>query len=164
MLIHDESKRKLDKLAQRFFWMNKKLDRMKAVLNTKFAMPLLANRVHLELAHAYPLLADKVNDIEEMFNYDPEYLSVEGACENYESVSELISQLYEWTLETNDILCATAIFVKEQGDFSVYKLMSPIINEYSKYVANAILLMDKTDLYKDHLYAMDDNCEGWWVL
>ena len=62
----DESKRKLDKLAQRFFWMNKKLDRMKAVLNTKFAMPLLANRVHLELAHAYPLLADKVNDIEEM--------------------------------------------------------------------------------------------------
>lgn len=164
MMIHNESKKKLDELAQRFFWMNKKLDRMKSVLNTKFAMPLLANRIHLELAHSYPLLADKINDIEEMFNYDAEYYSVEGACENYESVDEIIGQLYEWTLETNDILCDTARFVKEQGDFNVYKLMSPIINEYSKYIANAMLLVDKKDLYRDKLYAMDDNCEEWWVL
>lgn len=164
MLIHDESKKKLDELAQRFFWMNHKLDRMKAVLNVKFAMPNLAKRVHIELAHAYPLLADEVNDIEEMFNYDPCYLPIENASENYESVDEVINQLYEWTLETNDILCDTAKFVKECGDFTAYKLMSHIIIEHAKFVANAILLVDKKDLYKDRLYAMDDNVEEWWVL
>ena len=56
------------------------------------------------------------------------------------------------------------MFVKECGDFSVYKLMSHIIIDYAKFVANAILLVDKKDLYKDRLYAMDDNVEEWWVL
>ena len=79
MLISNEIKMELDRLGQKFFWMNKKLDRMKSVLNVKFAMPKLSELVHHQLAHSYPLLADQVNDIEENFNYDVNYIGVEGA-------------------------------------------------------------------------------------
>lgn len=164
MLIHDETKRKMDMMAQRFFWMNKKLDRIKSVMNTKFAMPLLANKIHLELAHTYPILADKINDIEEMFNFDAEYYGVEGATEQYESVEQMIGQIYEWTLETNDILTELAMVAKNNGDFVVYKLLSPVIVEYARYVENAILLVDKKELYGENLHDMDDNCEKWWKL
>lgn len=164
MLIHDDVKKRLDEMAQRFFWMNKKLDRIKSVMNTKFAMPLLSNKIHIDLAHSYPILADKINDIEEMFNFDAMYYGVDGALEQYESVDQMIGQIYEWTLETNDMLCATAIYAKEHGDFVVYKLMSPLIVEYAKYVENAILLVDKKELYGENLHDMDDNCEKWWKL
>ena len=164
MLIHDSTKKKMEEVATRFFWMNKKLDRMKSVLNTKFAMPNLANRIHLELAHSYPLLADEILDIEEMFNYDPMYDAVDGAFEDYESVDALIGQLYEWTLETNAMFHDMKGHAFNVGDFNVYDQLIPISNEYSKYVANAILLVDKKQLYGNDLHAMDDNVEEWRVL
>lgn len=164
MLIHESTKNMMDELAQRFFWMNKKLDRMKAVLNTKFAMPNLAKLIHLELAHSYPLLADDVNDIEEMFNYDPNYLEVEAAKEDYEDVDSLLNQLYEWTLETNDKLHELKGHAFNAGDFNVYDMLIPLSIKYSKYVSNAILLVDKKALYGNNLHAMDDNVDEWWVL
>lgn len=164
MLIHDSTKLKMDEMAQRFFWMNKKLDRMKSVLNTRFAMPLLSNKLHLEVAHSYPLLADVVNDIEEMFNYDANYLEVEGATETYEDVDTMIGQLYEWTLETNDQLNELMGIAKENGDYNVYNQLIELSNKYSKYVANSILLVDKKQQYGERLYAMDAQVDKWWVL
>ena len=164
MLIHESTKNMMDEVAQRFFWMNKKLDRMKAVLNTKFAMPNLGNLIHIELAHSYPLLADEINDIEEMFNYDPNYLEVEAAKEDYEDVDSLLNQLYEWTLETNEKLHELKGHAFNVGDFNVYDMLIPLSIKYSKYVANAILLVDKKSLYGNNLHAMDDNVDEWWVL
>ncbi len=164
MLISNEIKMELDRLGQRFFWMNKKLDRMKSVLNVKFAMPKLAELVHHQLAHSYPLLADQVNDIEENFNYDVNYLGVEGANEDYEDVDALINQLYEWTLETNDFLQKVKLDARDAGNHNVYDLLTPISREYSKYVANAILLVDKKKQYGNHLYDMDAQAQDWWVL
>lgn len=164
MLIHDSTKRMMDEMAQRFFWMNKKLDRMKAVLNTKFAMPNTANYVHIDLAHNYPILADEINDIEEMFNYDPYYPEVEGAFEDYEDVDTLFGQLYDWTLETNEKLQELKKHAYDVGDSNVGDMLIDVSKEYSKYVANAILLVDKKQLYGDNLHAMDDNIDEWWVL
>ena len=152
MLISNEIKMELDRLGQKFFWMNKKLVRMKSVL------------VHHQLAHSYPLLADQVNDIEENFNYDVNYLGVEGANEDYEDVDELINQLYEWTLETNDFLQKVKLDARDAGNHNVYDLLTPLSREYSKYVANAILLVDKKKQYGNHLYDMDAQAQDWWVL
>lgn len=164
MLIHDSTKSAMDEMAQRFFWMNKKIDRMKSVLNTKFAMPIFSNLVHLQLAHSYPILADDINDIEEMFNYDAKYLGVEGATEDYEDVSDLLGQLYDWTIETNDQLNYAIQVSLEEKDMNVYFMLQPISIEYSKYVANAILLTDKKKLYGNDLSDMDVHSKEWWKL
>lgn len=164
MLIHDSTKSAMDQMAQRFFWMNKKIDRMKSVLNTKFAMPIFSNLVHLQLAHNYPLLADSINDIEEMFNYDAEYLEVESAIENYEDVDTLVGQLYDWTIETNEQLNNLITISHNNGDFNVYNLLINVSNEYSKYVANSILIVDKKNSYGDKLSAMDVQSKEWWML
>ena len=164
MLIHDSTKSAMDEMAQRFFWMNKKIDRMKSVLNTKFAMPIFSNLVHLQLAHSYPILADDINDIEEMFNYDAEYLQVEGATEDYEDVDTLVGQLYDWTIDTNEQLNNLITLSHNNGDFNAYNLLLEVSKKYSKYVANAILIVDKKSIYGDKLYDMDVQSKEWWVL
>lgn len=163
-LIHNSTLSKLDELSQRFFWMNKKIDRMKSVLDVSFTMPILAGLVHEKLAHMYPLLADKVSDIQEMFNYDANYLGVEAATEYYDSVQEMMEKLYEWTLETNNLIREAANVALSEGDFNVYTRLLDIADEYSNYVSNAILLRDKAEGYGDELMSMDKDSKKWWNL
>lgn len=163
-LIHDRTLRGLDEMSRRFFWMNKKLDRMKSVMTVNMVMPTLANFMHLELSHKYPLLADEVNDIQEMFNYDANYLGVEGATEDYSSMVELSQVLLKWTEETNNQLNELIKISFEEGDFNVYWLLGKLSTEYSKYVENAILINDKSVQYGDDIKALDHDSEVWWKL
>lgn len=163
-LIHDRTLKALDEMSQRFFWMNKKIDRMKSVLDVDFTMPILSELIHHDLAHMYPLLADEVNDIQEQFNYDANYLGVEGATEDYESVIEMMEKLHTWTLETNSQLNETIRIAMEEGDMNVYWKLSPISIEYSKYISNSILLKDKAMGYGTNLMAMDKDSKVWWKL
>lgn len=163
-LIHDITLKALDEMSQRFFWMNKKIDRMKSLLDVKYTMPILSELVHHDLAHMYPLLADEINDIQEQFNYDANYLGVEGATEDYDSVIEMMETLHRWTIETNDQLNRLMETAKEVGDWNVYWKLTPVSVEYSKYISNSILLKDKAMGYGDNLMAMDKDSKVWWKL
>lgn len=163
-LIHERTLKALDEMSQRFFWMNKKLDRMKSVLDVDFTMPILSGLVHENLAHEYPLIADEVNDIQEQFNYSANYLGVEGATEDYNSVIEMMEQLHTWTIETNNMLNNTMKVAFDEGDMNVYWKLVPISVEYSKYISNSILLKDKAMGYGNNLMAMDKDSRAWWKL
>lgn len=163
-IIHENTLSYMDEMSRRFFWMNKKIDRMKSILNTKFCMPIFANLIHQELAHSYPILADDINDIQEQFNYDANYFSVEGATEDYSSVVEIAQKIYEYTIETNQQLNNLIKVSIDEGDYNVYHLLIPISRNYSRYVANAILILDKAKQYNGNNHAMDKDSREWWVL
>lgn len=163
-LIHEETLIALDKMSQRFFWMNKKLDRIKSVLDVDFTMPVLSGLIHENLAHKYPLLADEINDIQEKFNYSANYLGVEGATEEYSTVLEMMEKLHTWTVETNEQLNQTIEVAKRNGDWNVFWKLSPISIQYSDYISNAILLKDKAMGYGNNLMAMDKDSPVWWKL
>ena len=163
-MISEITMRALDEMSCRLFWMNKKLDRMKAVLSVKFSMPTFSDFIHLELAHKYPLLADQITDIQDMFNQEYFYLGVEGATEDYGTVLEMMEKLHEWTLETNDQLNELIGTAFANRDFNVYWMLGEFSAEYSKYVANAILLRDKARMYGDKYAEMDYESTRWWKL
>lgn len=163
-LVSETLSNAMDEMSMRFFWMNKKLDRMKAVLSVKFTMPLFSDLVHLELAHKYPLLADNINDIEDEFNIDYFYLGVEGATEEYSSVVDMMKQLLDWTIETNDQLNELINLSKLEHCYNVFWKLGEVSLEYSKYVANAILLYDKAVSYGDNISKMDSDSQKWFKL
>lgn len=163
-LIHDRTLRALDELSQRLFWMNKKIDRMKSVLNVAFVMPIFSNLIHHELAHSYPLLADVIGDMQEEFNYDANYLGIEGATEYYDSVQDMMHTLYNWTIETNEKINETIKVAMDEGDYNIYWKLGDFSSTYSKYITNAQLLQDKADAYGDDLMAMDKDSKKWWKL
>lgn len=163
-LIHERTLKAMDEMSKRFFWMNKKIDRMKSVMTVKFVMPQLAEFIHLELSHKYPLLADEVNDVQEMFNYDANYLGVEGATEDYSSIIEMMNVLCKWTEETNTMINELISIAQEEKDFNVYWKIGHLSVKYSDYVANAILLRDMAMLYDGNDHAMSHDSEEWWKL
>ena len=163
-IIHDKTLRGLDEMSRRLFWMNKKIDRMKSIISVKFVMPILGNLIHLELAHKYPLLADEISDIQEMFNFDANYLGVEGATEDYYNMIEVCDTLVRWTCETNDQLNELIKVSAEEGDMNVYWMLGKFSTEYSKYIENALLLQDKANQYGDNYHAFDKDSKEWWKL
>jgi hypothetical protein len=163
-LISEKTNSCLDELSCRFFWMNKKIDRMKSVLTVNFVMPTFSNIVHLQLAHQYPLVADMVGEIQENFNTTPLYLTVDGAVENYSSVEEMFVKLYDLTIETNEAIIECMDIAKSEGNINVWKELSDVLQLYSKYISNAILLKDKAKQYGSNLALMDAEAESWWKL
>ena len=61
-LISKKMKESLEKIISHCFYNNRMLDRICSILSVTFVMPITSNILHHNLAHLYPLLADKISD------------------------------------------------------------------------------------------------------
>ena len=102
--------------------------------------------------------------MQEEFNYDANYLGIEGATEYYDSVQDMMHTLYNWTIETNEKINETIKVAMDEGDYNIYWKLGDFSRTYSKYITNAQLLQDKADAYGDDLMAMDKDSKKWWKL
>ena len=68
MLISQETSKALDLLYNKFFDLNSLFDNAVSYMLNVWCMPNASETIHINLAHTFPLMADKISEIKD--NYD----------------------------------------------------------------------------------------------
>lgn len=151
MLINDRTIKEINLISQQCFWLNRVVDRAVSVLSVKFGMPITSKILHQGLAHKYPLLADDVNEILDMFNEYIDYLDTPADVRDYEDIVELFQTILDENIRLYD-MTRNAIFVcRENKDINVETHLLDFLEDLNEYVAQAITLRDKAVSLKDNV-------------
>lgn len=155
MLINNATIKEINLLSQQCFWLNRVIDRATSVLSVKFGLTKASQIIHERLAHKYPLLADDVNEILDMYNEYIDYLETPANVVDYEDVVELFQVILDENIKLYEML-KNAIFVaRQEGDLNVESHLLSFSNILNKYIAQCVTLRDKADLMKDDLAMFD---------
>lgn len=151
MLISKETIKEINLVSQQCFWLNRVVDRAVSVLSVTFGMSLTSKVLHQGLAHKYPLLADSVNEILDMYNELVSYLETPADTRDYEDVVELFQTILDENIKLYDMI-GNAIFVsREMKDFNVEAHLLDFLEDVNEYIAQAITLRDKAVSLKDNV-------------
>ena len=131
------------------FDINAILDRVKTVLTTTLAFPVLGNQVHM-VAHRYSgEIGDGVGDLIEAYNEPVNYGDVPNHVEIYGSVREAIDKVYDVAITYQNELNQAAKIAFENMDIHIYQGLLEIIGKHNKYAEQVILWKDICERYKD---------------
>lgn len=164
MLVTQETINAIYEIVGESFKANRLLDRCVSVLGVKFACNNASKHIHRELAHLYPLLADRFGEIIEAYNIPIEYAATPSGKQDYESVEQIISDINDIAIEYQSYAMGVAKIALENNDIHVYTEILEILKEINKTVAATILLKDKIGLYKDDITSFDNHFDKFWLL
>lgn len=164
MLVQPKTKQYVMKSIKKAFQMNALIDRMVYVLQVKFAMVQASDKLHHELAHKYPLLADQLADPLLDFNEDVFRPSVEEESKDYASIVSVFEELLTETVALNGILRDAREAADEAGDSNIRVAMDKVIESYQPYIKQAIVLRDKAVLYADDIKCFDKDFNLFWLM
>ena len=151
MLINDRTIKEINLISQQCFWLNRVVDRAVSVLGVKFGMPITSKILHQGLAHKYPLLADNVNEILDMYNELVDYLDTPADTRDYEDIVELFQTILDENIKLYD-MTRNAIFVsRETRDVNVETHLLDFLEDVNEYIAQTITLRDKAVSLKDNV-------------
>lgn len=126
------------------------LDRVKTVLTTTLAFPILGNQVHMT-AHRYSgEIGDSIGDLIEVYNEPVEYGDIPKHHEDYTSAHEAISKVYDVVITYQNELNQGAKIAFENMDIHVYEGLLRIIKKHNKIVKQVILWKDIVERYVDN--------------
>ena len=164
MLVSQETINAIYEIVGESFKANRILDRAVSVLNTKFACNNASGKIHKDLAHLYPLLADRFGEILETYNIPVEYAATPFANQDYESVEQIIYDINDVAVDYQSYVMGVAKIAFENNDLHAYVEILDILEDVNKTVAATILLKDKIGLYKDNIVAFDNHIDKFWTL
>ena len=151
MLINERTIKEINLVSQQCFWLNRVVDRAVSVLGVKFGMPITSKILHQGLAHKYPLLADSVNEILDMYNELVDYLDTPADTRDYEDIVELFQTILDENIKLYD-MTRSAIFVsRETRDVNVETHLLDFLEDINEYIAQTITLRDKAVSLKDNV-------------
>ena len=151
MLINERTIKEINLVSQQSFWLNRVVDRAVSVLGVKFGMPITSKILHQGLAHKYPLLADSVNEILDMYNELVDYLETPADTRDYEDIVELFQTILDENIKLYD-MTRSAIFVsRETRDVNVETHLLDFLEDVNEYIAQTITLRDKAVSFKDNV-------------
>ena len=132
------------------FDINAILDRVKTVLTTTLAFPILGNQVHM-VAHRYSgEIGDGVGNLIEAYNEPVNYGDVPNHVEIYGSVREAIDKVYDVAITYQNELNQAAKIAFDNMDIHVYQGILGIIEKHNKIVEQAILWKDIVERYGEN--------------
>lgn len=142
------------------------IDRMQSVLNVKFACNNVAELIHKGMAHAYSgIFGDKIAETIEKYNISIWYGNVQRDKMEYDSVKQLLLDLQEIIIEYQNKLNMCTKIAFDEMDIHVYSDLLEIVKEHNAYVEQAILLVDKIELYGSNVASFDAHIkEHFWIL
>lgn len=140
----------LNLLIQRLFLGNRILDRMMSNLTVKFVMPKTESILHEKLAHSYPKMADYFSGHMEDRNCMAKYLVTPEDVTEYTNPMEIFNKYLEYQLELEELVCECISIAKDDGDMMTELALKEFLSgSLKKYTKQALLLVDKFDIYKD---------------
>lgn len=147
-LINERVLTSLYLIVSKLFDGNRLLDRAVSVLNVKFVMNKSASIIHPKLAHAYPLLADKVGEWIESRNCMVTYLETPTDNSDYENPLALFQAYLDYSLELEQLIEEIILIAEEEKDRSTKIFLEGFLKDVNKYTEQAILLVDKCSRYE----------------
>ena len=146
------------------FLSNAKIDRLKSTLGVDLAYNNTANKIHLGIAHAFPVqLGDALGDLLEGYNQSVVYGNIPIQNKTYVNAKDALDDLLEIVLEYQNKLNKCSMIAFENMDVHTYSGLINIINGYSKIVEQCILLVDKINLYREDP-SFDHDIDKFWIL
>lgn len=166
MLVSENTIKSLYELIKECFKYNRRLDRNVSLLNTRFAMNNTSKLCHTDIAHMFPLLADKIGELcLERYNIDVEYGETPEAKFEHSSAEDVIKMINDDIIDFQNMFIGCAMVAFKNQDIQVYSDLLELLKEYNKIVEQTILLVDKLELYKDNMSSYDAHIKShFWIL
>jgi adenylosuccinate synthase len=147
------------------FHINRILDRIVSVMSVKFACVKSSEIIHKKYAHAFPMLADKISEIQDSFNVLTDYLDTPKDVSDYNSLEEMFQKVLDNILEANDLITGCIEICIETKDYNVKASLENFLSvEFIKYIRQSIILRDKAKLYGDNVLSFDRHIDSFFVL
>lgn len=164
LLISERTIKEINHLSQQCFWLNRVVDRAVSVLSVGFSCSKASEILHEGLAHKYPLLADDVNSILDMYNEGIVYLETRRDDRDYEDLSEIFQTILDENIRLYDLARSVYKVANEEGDFNVSAHMSEFMRKLNKFMNQVILLRDKAVLMNNDPAMFDFAIPTFFVL
>lgn len=164
MLISDRTKHAIDLCVQRMFYMNRVMDNLVSNMAVNWSMYKAANLVHENLAHLYPLIADKFSEIQQKFNKRTFYLETPADTTEYSTMSDGFQRALDELMISNDTIIDAIEIAREEGDINVKILLEDILEDMAPVIEQHILLVDKAKQYGDNYTSFDKQIDAFFFL
>jgi hypothetical protein len=154
----------VQEMVRQSFICNSFVDRLKSVLGVNLAYNNTANKIHLGIAHAFPIqFGDVLGDLLEGYNQSIIYGGLPIQNKTYLNAKEALDDLLEMVIDYQNKLNKCAMIAFENMDIHTYSKLLEIIEDYSPIVEQSILLVDKINLYKEDP-SFDKDIDKFWIL
>lgn len=163
-LISDNLNDKLNLLVTKCFEGNRIMDRGLSVLNVKFVMNKTESILHPKMAHLFPLLADKVSGYQESRNCLTIYGATPLDASDYSAPYDFFSRVLDYMLDLESAIGEVIELSKEEEDYITYSFLLTFASDITKVTKQALLLVDKSEMYGADLKAFDHNIEDFVIL
>lgn len=155
MLISSKTIKEINLVSQQCFWINRVIDRAVSVMSTKFGLAQTSKVIHQELAHKYPILADDVNEILDMFNEGIDYLNTPENRFDYDNIVELFQTILDENIALYELTKRAINVARLEGDINVESHLLDFARTLNSYVAICITLRDKAQEMEFNLSLFD---------
>lgn len=164
MLINEETSKALDILYNQFFNLNAVYDNAVSYMLNKWCMPNASNIIHKNLAHIFPVLADKISEIKD--NYDVRSIRTElpRHDEEYEDLSDMMNTLYDYCESAYKILQQTSRIAMDNNDLNVLCDLVQFTNTFNKIMGQVITLQNKAEQMPTEYDRFDRHIEMWGIV
>lgn len=165
MFISQETQNKLNLLIQKMFQLNRTWDNFLGYSNVKWAFNNFNKIFHTGLAHLYPLLADKIADIELRYNIVPKYYETKKDVREYESMIDFFNININEHMEAYELIKSSIDTATVNGDLNVETDLKTFLRTFNHFMEQAILLKDKAEVFgEDNKALFDSYAEQFYVL
>lgn len=163
MLISDETSSALDELTGAFFDLNRTADRMISIMQNTWCMPQAVSIIHPNIAHLYPLLADKVTEIKDRYNLTSVYPETHRDSRVYENLKEMFRTLLKENEEVYQMIKMVDDSAHKNGDFMVHADLVDLMQKFSILFGQIVTLRDKADQLVDKYDEFDRHISSWGI-
>lgn len=145
MLIAKKTSEALDILYGQFFNLNSLLDNAVSFMLNEWAMVQASEIIHLRLAHATPLLADRISEIKDDYDERSIRPEVPEHREQYGSLKDMFDTIYDEFEATYKMIVLTNKIALEEGDINVHAGLMEFMRTFNKVIGQIITLKNKAD-------------------
>ena len=154
----------IQEMTREAFCCNAKVDRLKSVVGVNLAYNNTANKIHLGIAHAFPVqLGDALGDLIEGYNESVLYGDIPKQDKIYTNIKDALEDLLDIVIDYQNKLNKCTMIAFENMDIHTYSGLLEIVKGYSPIVEQCILLVDKINLYGIDP-SFDNDIDKFWIL
>ena len=156
MLISDTTIENINLIIQAMFNHNRTLDRFLGYSDAEWAFTHFNSVYHQGYAHLMPLVADKFSDILLRYNIAPKYYETKSDTRTYNTMLDFFQTNLEEHEATYELIKKSIKEALDNGDYNVEADLKHLLRMWNKFMAQAILLRDKAQVYGENNKAMFD--------
>lgn len=145
--ISKELTARLENLVKFCFYINRIADRGLSLCEVRWKLLKFERLYHVLVAHAAPLLADKITSYMSKRNVEANYPDTTGGMKDYSSPLEFFDFMLEEFNNFEDEICNTIDFAAVEKDHATKKMLQNFLDTWIEYVATMNNICDLAHAY-----------------